>query len=62
MTSVLALEWVQNYIGYLKEELQSLDESAGAISVAHQMVAYGGDNSFKRGSLFSAAIMQSIDV
>lgn len=57
-----ALEWIQDHIssfGGDKTQVMIFGESAGAMSVAHQMVAYGGDNSYNGGKLFTSAIMQS---
>jgi triacylglycerol lipase len=58
----LALEWVQDNIEYFggnKSQVLIFGESAGAMSVANHLVAYGGNHSYDNGQLFSAAIMQS---
>lgn len=57
-----ALEWIQDNIanfGGDPSRVMLFGESAGAMSVAHQMVAYGGDNTYKGNKLFTSAILQS---
>lgn len=57
-----ALEWIQDHIadfGGDPEKVTIFGESAGAMSVAHQLVAYGGDNTYNGKSLFRGAILQS---
>lgn len=56
------LEWIQDHIaefGGDPDNVMLFGESAGAMSVAHQLIAYGGDNSYKSGHLFHSAILQS---
>lgn len=58
----IALEWVQDYIyafGGDPERVTIIGESAGAMSIAHQMVANNGNNWYKGERLFHRAIMQS---
>ena len=53
-----ALQWIQDYIGLLggdKSKVSAWGESAGAGSILHQLVAFGG----KQNPLFSKAVMQS---
>lgn len=57
-----ALEWVQDNIGRFGGDpgkVLIFGESSGAMSVAHQMVAYGGNNTYKGNKLFHSAILQS---
>lgn len=58
----MALEWVADHIkdfGGDPSRVVIFGESAGAMSVAHQMMMNDGDNLYKKKSLFSGAIMQS---
>jgi carboxylesterase type B len=53
-----ALQWIQDYIhlvGGDKTQVSAWGESAGASSIMHQLVAFGGS----RDPLFSKAVMQS---
>ncbi|KAL8726444.1 MAG: hypothetical protein Q9166_006722 [cf. Caloplaca sp. 2 TL-2023] len=53
-----ALQWIQDYIGLLggdKTQVSAWGESAGAGSILHQLVAFGGTQD----PLFSKAILQS---
>lgn len=57
-----ALKWVQDHIanfGGDPEQVMLFGESAGAMSVGHQMVAYGGDNTYNGKKLFSSTVLQS---
>ncbi|KAF5100855.1 hypothetical protein D0Z03_000734 [Geotrichum reessii] len=57
-----ALEWVQNNIadfGGNPDRVMIFGESAGAMSVAHHLVAYNGDNTYNGKPLFHSAILQS---
>lgn len=58
----LALQWIQDHIaefGGNPDKVTIVGESAGAMSVASQMIAYGGDNSYNNKKLFHACILQS---
>jgi carboxylesterase type B len=58
----LSIEWVADNIsgfGGDPDKVLIFGESAGSISVAHQMIMYDGDNTYKGKPLFRAAIMQS---
>jgi carboxylesterase type B len=58
----LAMQWVADNIaafGGDPTKVTIFGESAGSMSVAHHMVAYNGNNTYKGKSLFKAAIMQS---
>lgn len=58
----LGLEWVADNIegfGGDPSKVTIFGESAGSISVGHQMLLYDGDNTYKGNPLFRAAIMQS---
>ena len=53
-----ALQWIQDYIGLLggdKSQVSAWGESAGAGSIFHQLVSFGGTQD----PLFSKAVMQS---
>lgn len=53
-----ALQWIQDYIGLVggdKSQVSAWGESAGAASILHQLVAFGGTQD----PLFSKAVMQS---
>ncbi|KAL8763143.1 MAG: hypothetical protein Q9184_000988 [Pyrenodesmia sp. 2 TL-2023] len=53
-----ALQWIQDYIGLLggaKNQVSAWGESAGAGSIMHQLVAFGGTQD----PLFSRAVLQS---
>ena len=53
-----ALQWIQDYIGLLggdKTQVSAWGESAGASSILHQLVAFGGTQD----PLFSKAVMLS---
>lgn len=53
-----ALQWIQDYIGLVggdKSQVSAWGESAGAGSILHQLVAFGGTQD----PLFSKAVMQS---
>ncbi|KAL8715444.1 MAG: hypothetical protein Q9220_000778 [cf. Caloplaca sp. 1 TL-2023] len=53
-----ALQWIQSYIGLLggdKSQVSAWGESAGAGSIMHQLIAYGG----AQDPLFSRAVLQS---
>lgn len=53
-----ALQWIQNHIGLVggdKTQVSAWGESAGAGSILHQLVAFGG----KQDPLFSRAVLQS---
>jgi carboxylesterase type B len=57
-----ALEWVSDNIanfGGDPDKVMIFGESAGAMSVAHQLIAYGGDNTYNGKALFHSAILQS---
>ncbi|KAK6503168.1 hypothetical protein TWF481_008201 [Arthrobotrys musiformis] len=61
-----ALEWVQEYIGLVggdKNSVTAMGESAGAGSLTHHLVAYGGtvDPLFKRAILQSPAWLPQYD-
>nr|ABC39650.1 lipase [Geotrichum candidum] len=56
------LEWVSDNIanfGGDPDKVMIFGESAGAMSVAHQLIAYGGDNTYNGKKLFHSAILQS---
>lgn len=58
----LALEWVADNIngfGGNSDKVTIWGESSGAISVAHQMLLYDGNITYKGKDLFQGAIMQS---
>lgn len=58
----LAFQWISDNIesfGGDSERITAMGESAGAISIAHHMVSYGGDLSYNGKQLFHAAILQS---
>lgn len=53
-----ALQWIQDYIGLVggdKTQVSAWGESAGAGSILHQLISYGGTQD----PLFSKAVMQS---
>ena len=53
-----ALQWIQDYIGLVggdKTQVSAWGESAGAGSILHQLVSFGGTQD----PLFSKAVMQS---
>lgn len=53
-----ALQWIQDYIGLLggdNAQVSAWGESAGASSIFHQLVSFGGTQD----PLFSKAVMQS---
>ncbi|KAL8954192.1 MAG: hypothetical protein Q9183_007277, partial [Haloplaca sp. 2 TL-2023] len=53
-----ALQWIQNYVSLVggdKTQVSAWGESAGASSIQHQLVAFGGTQD----PLFSKAILQS---
>lgn len=53
-----ALQWIQDYIGLLggdKTQVSAWGQSAGAGSIMHQLVAFGGTQD----PLFSRAVLQS---
>lgn len=53
-----ALQWIQDYIGLLggdKAQVSAWGESAGAGSILHQLVAFGGTQD----PLFSKVVLQS---
>ena len=53
-----ALQWIQDYIGLLggdKTQVSAWGESAGASSIMHQLIAFGGTQD----PLFSKAVMLS---
>lgn len=57
-----ALEWIQDHIadfGGDPTKVMIFGESAGAMSVAHQLAAYGGNNLYNGNPLFTSAILQS---
>nr|ABI13535.1 lipase [Geotrichum candidum] len=56
------LEWVSDNIanfGGDPDKVMIFGESAGAMSVGHQLIAYGGDNTYNGKPLFHSAILQS---
>lgn len=58
----LGLEWIQEHIadfGGDPGNVMIFGESAGAMSVAHQLIYNAGDNSYKDGQLFHSAVLQS---
>lgn len=62
----LALQWIQDHIhlfGGDKEQVSAWGESAGASSILHHLVAYGGkqDPLFKRAVLMSPAFQSIVD-
>ena len=53
-----ALQWIQDYIGLLggdKSQISAWGESAGAGSILHQLISFGGTQD----PLFSKAVLQS---
>ena len=53
-----ALQWIQDYIGLVggdKTQVSAWGESAGAGSILHQLIAFGGTQD----PLFSKAVLQS---